>query len=213
MLLGLRAGHRDLMPSDYNSNNDNPLTTTNPHPFPHDLYNPHVIQLNLGCFAVMADVSSVRKRKRRASVNNATAIPASSPIASQSLFYPLTLHVVPEDTSEFESEPEIDAAGPTDAFPANDDRVDNRDEQPAPPTGYPAGAEGQPSTPSITTDYDCAVARINTLQSHLTAGMALNLTSLLAVIHTHLTSPPGIHPLFEQIACPLTSNDEIITLA
>lgn len=165
----------------------------------------------------MADLSSARKRQRNAGSNTSTALPTSPSIAPQSLFYPLTLHIVPEAGSGPSSEPDVDADGDAevhsdhDRFDGNPDdiTVDSRNEH----LDDQSGAEDEPS-PATITDYDRAVARIDTLQSHLTAGMALDLKSLLAVIHTYLAAPnPGTHPLFELIASTDISNDEIVTLA
>lgn len=168
----------------------------------------------------MADPSSARKRQRNAGSTTSTAVPTSASIAPQSLFYPLTLHIIPEAGSDLSSEPDVDVDG--DANGHSDD-LDRFDGNPDDVTGDshnkqlddPSGAEVEPSaSPVIITYYDRAVARIDTLQSHLTAGMALDLKSLLAVIHAYLAAPnPGTHPLFELIASPDISNDEIVTLA
>lgn len=169
--------------------------------------------------AVMADLSSARKRQRNGGSRASTAVPTTASIAPQSLFYPLTLHIVPEEGSVLSSEsgadPDGEANGDSDQFDGNPEDItgDSHNEQ----LDDPSGAEVEPSHSPITvtvTDYDRAVARIDTLQSHLTAGMALDLKSLLAVIHTYLAAPDqGTHPLFELIASPDISNDEIVTLA
>lgn len=165
----------------------------------------------------MADLSSARKRQRNAGSNTPTAVQTSAAIAPQSLFYPLTLHIAPELGSEFSSKSDVDADGDDsddfDRFDGNPDDItgDSHNEQ----LDDPSGAEVEPPPSPITiTEYDRAVARIDTLQSHLTAGMALDLKSLLAVIHAYLAAPnPGTHPLFELIASPDTSNDQIVTLS
>lgn len=168
----------------------------------------------------MADLSSARKRQRNTGSRTSTAVPTTASIAPQSLFYPLTLHIVPEEgsyrSSESDADPDGDGNGDSDhldQFDGNPDDItgDSHNEQ----LDDPSGAEVEPSDSPITvTDYDRAVARIDSLQSHLTAGMALDLKSLLAVIHTYLAAPnQGTHPLFELIASPDISNDEIVTLA
>lgn len=144
----------------------------------------------------MADISVTRKRKRRES-----QVPPVPEIAPQELFYPLIVQIVKGESdvdSEVGVDPDPDGAAPMILDAAEPTHPDQTVEEPLAPA----------------TSYDRAVARIEALQSHLTESMALDLTSLLSVIHSYLSSPTGTdHPLITQIADPLTSATEIATLA
>lgn len=147
----------------------------------------------------MADVSVSRKRQR-----GQTPTPPELDIAPVSLFYPLTLHIVTEASSDI---------GSDDTGPAAD--TSNDDAEPltlsSSPSPVPIPTEPESSIP---TTYDLAVSRIDGLQSHLTASMALDLKSLLAVIQTHLAPPtPTEHPLITQIASPTTEDETLVALA
>lgn len=146
----------------------------------------------------MADISVTRKRKRRESL-----VPPEPEIAPPELFYPLTILIV-EDDSDVDSETGINTD--TDADAAVPTIVD------------PAGVIPPPETPEEQmpppSSYDRAVARIETLQSHLTESMALDLKCLLSVIRSYLSPRDGTeHALIAQIADPLTTDTEIATLA
>lgn len=144
----------------------------------------------------MADISVTRKRKRRESLG-----PPVPEIAPEELFYPLTVHIVKGD-SDVDSEVEVDT---------DTDRAAPMIVEAAEPTPPNQSVE---ESLAPATSYDRAVARIETLQSHLTESMALDITSLLSVIHSYLSPPAGTdHPLITQIADPLTSATEIATLA
>lgn len=144
----------------------------------------------------MADVSVSRKRQRRPS-----STPAEWDIAPASLFYSLILHIVAEAPSDIHSD---------DTDPAVDMSDANSELQ------LPSLAPGpiEPAASSIPTTYILAITRIDAPQSHLTASMALDLKSLLAVIQRHLAlSPPAEHPLITQIASPASTDETPIALA
>lgn len=144
----------------------------------------------------MADVSVSRKRQRRQSPT-----PPEQDITPASLFYDLTLQIVAESSSDGHSD---------DVDPASNTPEDNAE----PPSPVAAPSSTEPAVSSIPTTYSQAVSRIDALQSHLTASMALDLKSLLAVIQTHLAPLPAPeHPLITQIASPATPDETLVALA
>lgn len=137
----------------------------------------------------MADISVTRKRKRPES--------PEPEIACKEMFYPLTVHIVAEDDSDFESSQGDDLD--------LDQHVQDA-EAAAPDASLPI--EIQEPLPPATT-YDPAIAHIDSLRSHLTQSMALDLTSLLSVLNSDLflAGTPD-YTLITQIVNPETTNDE-----
>lgn len=137
----------------------------------------------------MPIISAARKRKRPGT--------PEPEVAPSNMFYPLTVHIVAGDASDSNSEP-MDGEIDPDELIAADVVPVVPDTSPAPPP----------------TTYEAAVARIESLRSHLTQSMALDLTSLLSVINSDLLpSASTDHPLITQIANPEITNDEIASIA
>lgn len=148
----------------------------------------------------MADLSTTRKRQRR----NSTLASLNDEITSEELFFPLVLHIVPEPLFETDTAINVED-GPcrTGDKETPDDLVDYEN----------ADDTGKSTSPPLT-DFDRAITRIESLPSHLTQSMQLNLKSILTVIHTQLMPSPSLtNPLITRVASLDTSPEELVMIA